>query len=380
MRIGVLGGGQLSRMLAEAGFPANLRFTFLDPAPDACAGARGRLLVGSWDDDAALSELAGCDRVTFDFENVPGGVLEELARRATVRPAPVALAVSQDRLVEKTLFQSLGLPVPPFVKVDTRADLAAGIEHTGLPAVLKTRRMGYDGKGQAVLHQAEDLEDAWRRLGEHALIVESWVDFQFECAISAVRDASGNVRCYPLTRTWHRGGILRAASAPLTDHDLQKKAESMVLALLDHLDYVGVLTLELFVNGDELMANEFAPRVHNSAHWTIEGAATSQFENHLRAVCDWPLGDTAAAGVSMMINFIGEMPERHPFLEIPGLAWHDYDKASRPGRKVGHCTLTAPDREMMASRLPALQALLEPEFAKVLPTMLATCHPGRSKA
>lgn len=371
MRIGVLGGGQLSRMLAEAGFPANLRFTFLDPAPDACAGARGRLLVGDWDDHAALSELAGCDRVTFDFENVPGMVLDDLARRVAVRPSPAALAVSQDRLEEKILFRSLDMPVPEFAPVDTRAELAAAVDRIGLPAVLKTRRMGYDGKGQAVLRHAEDLEDAWQRLGEHALIVEAWVDFRFECAITAVRDAGGEIRFYPLSRTWHRGGILRAALAPLPGlEELQRNAEAMARRLLEHLDYVGALTLELFVTGDGLLVNEFAPRVHNSAHWTIEGAVTSQFENHLRAVCDWPLGDTSPAGVSLMINFIGEMPAREAFLNIPGLAWHDYDKAAREGRKVGHCTLSAPDRETLAERLPTLRGLVDPELAEKLPEMI----------
>lgn len=371
MRVGILGGGQLSRMLAEAGFPANLRFTFLDPAPDACAGTRGRLLTGPWDDDAALAELAGCDRLTFDFENVPGAVLDDLAQRVTVRPAPAALTVSQDRLHEKQRFQALGMPVPAFAVVNSRADLAAAVERIGLPAVLKTRRLGYDGKGQAVLRHSEDFEQAWQRLGDYDLILEAWIDFRFECAISAVRDARGEIRYYPLTRTWHRDGILRAAAAPMVGADgLQAEAEGMIRRLLEALDYVGLMTLELFATSDGLMANEFAPRVHNSAHWTIEGAVTSQFENHLRAICDWPLGDTAAVGASLMINFIGEMPAREAFLRIPGLAWHDYDKAARPGRKVGHCTLTAPDRKTLAARLPAVQTLLDPALAEKLPEMI----------
>jgi 5-(carboxyamino)imidazole ribonucleotide synthase len=267
--------------------------------------------------------------------------------------------VAQDRLIEKQRFGALGIDTVEFEAVDSRTDLIAAVERLGMPAVLKTRRMGYDGKGQHVLRDGEDLELAWQRLGERPLILEQWVDFDYECAITAVRSATGELRCWPVSRTWHRYGILAlAVSAPVPE-SLQGAAEALVRALAEDLDYVGSLTLELFVVGDKLLANEFAPRVHNSAHWTIEGAVCSQFENHLRAVCDWPLGETRRVGVSAMINFIGAMPPRNDWLARPGAHLHDYRKTDRPGRKVGHVTIWAPDAEALRVRLGALEAGIE---------------------
>lgn len=370
MRIGVLGGGQLARMLAEAGIPAGLDFSFLDPKPDACAGSLGELITADWNDPGALDRLAVCDRVTCDFENVPAASLEHLAQSVPVRPEASALAVAQDRLSEKRIFEELDIPVPAFAPVSSRTELAAAVDLTGFPAILKTRRLGYDGKGQALLRDAEDMEPAWRELGDHALILESRVDFQMECAITAVRSAAGEVRCYPLSRTLHRDGILKLALAPVPGGEaLQADAERLVTRLLERLDYVGVLSLELFLTEDGWLANEFAPRVHNSAHWTIEGTICSQFENHLRAVCDWPLGETAARGAALMVNWIGELPDPGPMLAVPGLAWHDYRKTPRPGRKVGHATVIAADHAQLERRLERLGPLLDEHLAALLPVI-----------
>ncbi|NBB92709.1 MAG: 5-(carboxyamino)imidazole ribonucleotide synthase [Gammaproteobacteria bacterium] len=343
MKIGILGGGQLARMMAQAGLPLGGEFIFLDPKADACAGQLGRLVTADWEDESALAKLSECDRVTCDFENVPATVLERLADSGhPVRPAANAFAAAQDRLTEKRLFESLGIEVAPFAAVSGRTDLLEALDRIGYPAVLKTRRMGYDGKGQYLLRAQEDLESAWSALGDHELILEGWVDFDFECAITVVRNALGEMRCYPLSRTVHADGMLRLAAAPANvDVGLGERAQACGRMLAEHLDYVGCLTLELFVAGERILGNEFAPRVHNSAHWTIEGAVCSQFENHIRAVCDLPLGSTALRAPALMFNWIGEMPSKTGLLPVPDLHWHDYGKQPRPGRKVGHATLLA---------------------------------------
>jgi 5-(carboxyamino)imidazole ribonucleotide synthase len=367
MKVGILGGGQLARMLAGAGIPMGLEFTIVDPKPDACAGALGQLVTAAWEDSAAIEALAECERVTCDFENVPATVLDALATRTTVHPSAAALAAGQDRLAEKRMFESLEIPVPPFAPVSSRPELLEALERIGYPAVLKTRRMGYDGKGQAVLRTEEDLEPAWQALGDHGLILEGFVPFDFECAITVVRSASGDLHCYPLSRTVHHDGILRLAMAPAPGADeLQVRAERLGRVLAEHLDYVGCLTLELFAVGGRLLANEFAPRVHNSAHWTIEGAQVSQFENHLRAVCGWPLGDTTARGRSLMINWIGQMPVREKLLACRGLHWHDYGKEARPGRKVGHATLTEADGQSLDTLMVELASSLDAQTASLL--------------
>ncbi|NEZ04212.1 5-(carboxyamino)imidazole ribonucleotide synthase [Wenzhouxiangella sp. XN201] len=343
MKVGILGGGQLARMMAQSGLPLGAEFVFLDPKADACAGQLGQLIAADWADEAALQKLAGCDRITCDFENVPAAVLERLAESGhPVRPAANAFAAAQDRLTEKRLFESLEIEVAPFAAVSGRTDLLEALDRIGYPALLKTRRMGYDGKGQYLLRSQEDLEPAWSELGDHELILEGWVDFDFECAITVVRNAAGEMRCYPLSRTVHSDGMLRLAAAPAhVDAGLRERAEACGRLLAEHLDYVGCLTLELFVAGDRILGNEYAPRVHNSAHWTIEGAICSQFENHLRAVCDLPLGSTALRAPALMFNWIGAMPSVEKMLAVPDLHWHDYGKQARPGRKVGHATLLA---------------------------------------
>jgi len=356
--VGILGGGQLARMLALAAAPLGIRTVALDPVADACAGQVTELVVAGWDDEAALAALAGrVDAVTFDFENVPAATADRLAGQVAVHPNPGALAVAQDRMAEKTLFRESGLATPEFAAVDTLDDLRTAVDRIGLPAILKTRRLGYDGKGQFRLKTAADIEAAWAALGEaaerHGLILEAFVPFDRELSVVAVRGRDGDFRTWPLTRNWHVDGVLSLslAPAPGTSDELEQAAVAHARAIAERLDYVGVFALELFVRGGDLLGNEMAPRVHNSGHWTIEGAHTSQFENHIRAVLGLPLGDTGVRGCSAMLNWIGEMPDPAPVLSVADGHWHDYGKEARPGRKVGHATICAPDAGTLRARL-----------------------------
>ena len=362
--LGILGGGQLARMLALAAAPLGVKTLVVDGSADACAGQVAPLVVCNWDDREALADFAGkVDAVTFDFENVPAETAHWLAERVSVFPNPRALATAQDRLAEKTLFRECGLPTPEFVPVDTREDLDRALELTGAPAILKTRRLGYDGKGQFRLRERGDADAAWAALGpqaaQHGLILEAFVPFERELSVLAVRGRDGEFRTWPLTRNWHTDGVLSLSLAPAPDiAELQPRAQALARTLAERLDYVGVFALELFVKDGELLGNEMAPRVHNSGHWTIEGAHTSQFENHVRAVLGMPLGDTGARSVSVMFNWIGTLPAKEPILRAVDGHWHDYGKSSRPGRKVGHATVCAPDAAAMAIRLQeAAQAL-----------------------
>lgn len=354
--VGILGAGQLARMMAQAGQPLGLEFVFLDPAKDACAAKYGSHICAGWDDEAALKELGQrSDVVTFDFENVPESSASLIESLCPVYPPPRALYKSQDRLREKTMMQELDIPVAPFYPVSSRPDLVAAVEEIGLPCVLKTRRFGYDGKGQAVLRFQEDMERAWQELGDSELICEGFVPFEAECSIIAARGRDGQTAFWPLTRNLHRAGILALSMAPAFDMQLQQRAESMGKRLLDHLDYTGVLALELFLKGGELLANEFAPRVHNSGHWSIDGAHTSQFENHLRAICGMPLGDTGISSPSVMFNLLGKMPANAGqqianHNDAPCVHWHDYQKTPREGRKIGHVTVTAANESELAAR------------------------------
>lgn len=366
--VGILGGGQLARMLALAAVPLGVRVLVLDQSSDACAGEVALLLEADYTDEVALTEFASLvDVVTFDFENVPAESAQWLAERVPVFPNPNALAIAQDRLSEKTLFNELGIATPAFAAVDTRADLDAAVASVGLPAVLKTRRLGYDGKGQARLRTAADVDTAWAELGAGrvSLILEAFVPFQRELSVIAVRSRTGEIRTWPLTRNWHENGILSLSVAPVAvDEEIVGQAESAARRIAERLDYVGVFALELFEHDGQLLGNEMAPRVHNSGHWTIEGADTSQFENHLRAVLGWPLGDTRLREPSAMLNFIGAMPDRAAALQVPGLHWHDYGKSERVGRKVGHATICAADGPTLHARLAdAASRLDHPRWA-----------------
>jgi 5-(carboxyamino)imidazole ribonucleotide synthase len=362
--LGILGGGQLARMLALAAAPLGAKSLVVDSAPDACAAQVAPLLAADWTDYAALEGFARqVDVVTFDFENVPAETAHWLAERVAVFPAPRALAVAQDRLAEKTLFRECGLDTPAFMAVDTRADLDRALATIGAPAILKTRRLGYDGKGQFRLRSLADADAAWVALGAqaaaHGLILEAFVPFDRELSVVAVRGRDGDFRTWPLTQNWHTDGVLSLSLAPAPDvGELQARATALARTLAERLDYVGVFALELFVKDGQLLGNEMAPRVHNSGHWTIEGAVTSQFENHVRAVLGMPLGDTSARGLSAMFNWIGELPDAAPVLQAIDAHWHDYGKQPRPGRKVGHATVCAPDAARMAERLGGIARAL----------------------
>ena len=362
--LGILGGGQLARMLALAGAPLGVKALVVDSAPDACAAQVAPLLAADWTDYAALEGFARqVDVVTFDFENVPAETAHWLAERVAVFPAPRALAVAQDRLAEKTLFRECGLDTPAFMAVDTRADLDRALATIGAPAILKTRRLGYDGKGQFRIREPADADAAWAALGAqavaHGLILEAFVPFDRELSVVAVRSRDGDFRTWPLTQNWHTDGVLSLSLAPAPEvGELQARATALARTLAERLEYVGVFALELFVKGGELLGNEMAPRVHNSGHWTIEGAVTSQFENHVRAVLGMPLGDTSARGLSAMFNWIGELPDAAPLLAAVDAHWHDYGKQPRPGRKVGHATVCAPDAMRLAERLGGIAQAL----------------------
>jgi 5-(carboxyamino)imidazole ribonucleotide synthase len=368
-------------MMVLAGTPLGVRFRIVDPAADACAGQIAPLLPVDWNALDDLEPFArAIDAATFDFENVPAATAAWLTAHARVAPNALSLATAQDRVLEKTLFRECGLPTAEFADIATRADLDAALARIGAPAILKTRREGYDGKGQFRIKSPADAGAAWDALGAQAtargLILEGFVDFDFEASVVAVRAADGEFRAWPVTRNWHVDGILSASLAPaVREGVIQQAAFAHARAIAEKLGYVGVFALELFVVGDavhgqELRGNEMAPRVHNSGHWTIEGAVTSQFENHVRAVLGMPLGDTSARFPSCMLNWIGELPDRDRMLAIPGTHWHDYGKSPRAGRKVGHATICAPDAATLAGRLEQVGRALGRE-AQVAPVLEA---------
>ncbi len=371
--ISILGGGQLGRMLALAGYPLGLRFRFLDPSPDAPAGEVGELVVGDYESPAAREALAdGATAITYEFENVPVAAARALERHAPVYPPPAALEAAQDRLAEKTLFRDLGIPTPPFAPINSEDELHAalmgegGRGGLGFPAVLKTRRFGYDGKGQALIREPADLGPAWRVLGSGSvpLILEGFVPFEREVSVLAARSAAGEHAVYPIVQNRHARGILRESVAPApgpTTPRMQALAEEYAHRLLDALGYVGLLAVEFFEVDGALLANEMAPRVHNSGHWTTEGAETSQFENHLRAILGLPLGSTAPVGASVMLNLIGQTPAPADILAISGAHLHLYGKAPKPGRKLGHITARAPDEPTAAAIAASVRNLIGPD-------------------
>ena len=351
VRVGILGGGQLARMMALAGIPLGFEFIFLDPSPEACAASAGSLRLAEFSDtEAALALAAEVDLATFDFENVPAGSARVMAGRLPFHPDVVALENCQDRVTEKNVLAALSIPVPEFRVVDSRPDLLSAVADIGFPSVLKTRRLGYDGKGQAILRQSEDLEVAWQRLGGSGLILEKFVRFEAECSLVAVRSTSGQNRFWPLTQNVHENGILKLSLPGVFGAELQESAERIAGRLLEHWNYTGVMTVEFFIENGDLLVNEIAPRVHNSGHWTIDAAVTSQFENHLRAISGLPLGDTSMTQSALMFNWIGSLPDKADFLCHSGLHWHEYGKAPRPGRKIGHATVTARDRSELLRR------------------------------
>lgn len=338
--MGVVGAGQLGRMLALAGYPLGIRCLFLDLSADTPGGQVAPILVADLEDAPSLTRLAERNEVvTFDWENISGSALAPIESLTKVRPPRAALEISQDRMAEKALFTKLKIPVVAHAAVDSKSDLTAAALKLGLPGILKTRRLGYDGKGQWLLKSAADLERAYASSRGSGLIYERFQRFSHEVSIIGARAASGKCVFYPLSANTHGGGILHYGVAPYVNLRLQRAAEGYLQRVMKSLNYIGVLTIEFFVVKGRLIANEMAPRVHNSGHWTIEGCVTSQFENHMRAICDLPLGSTRPLGHTAMVNFLGEMPDRDALLRIEGLAFHDYGKAARAGRKLGHCNI-----------------------------------------
>jgi 5-(carboxyamino)imidazole ribonucleotide synthase len=381
VNVGILGGGQLGYMLALAGYPLGLQFRFLDPSPEAPVGRIALRVNADFTNAEALERFAnGLDLVTYEFENVPVASVKTLAQRLPVYPPPQALAVAQDRLSEKTLFRKLGIATPDFLGVKNADALDHAVQNLGLPAVLKTCRLGYDGKGQWLLREPADMLRAKSEMPSHMnaggaaaasaahsggnapFVLERFVSFSRELSILSVRSRAGEITFYPLVENHHREGILRLslAPAPHLSPKTRAAAEDAARCVLEALDYVGVLAIELFecANG-ELLANEMAPRVHNSGHWTIEGAVTSQFENHLRAVCGYPLGSAAGHGHSAMLNLIGDVPDPADILAIPDAHLHLYGKSPRPGRKLGHVTLQSASEKHLAQQLGALPAFFQ---------------------
>ena len=362
LRIGVLGGGQLGRMMALAGTPLDLGFSFYESTPDCPAAALGPVFGDRDNSTASLDAfIDSADVFTYEFENIPAAWVERIAARKPVYPSVKSLATSQNRLNEKALFARLGIPSAPHAAIYQRSDLEAAIVQLGLPLVIKTVTMGYDGKGQFVLRDAAEADRAWAALGaQQPLMAEAFVPFQRELSIIAVRDQAGGVRCYPLTQNVHHHGILShsLAPAPAITASTQTSAERYITAIVNDLEHVGVMTLEMFETPSGLVANETAPRVHNSGHWTIEGAPCSQFENHVRAVAGLPVGETRCPRPAAMLNIIGQHPDKAAVLAQPEAHLHFYGKAEREGRKIGHITITADDTATLTARIKALAAVL----------------------
>jgi 5-(carboxyamino)imidazole ribonucleotide synthase len=350
MKLGVLGGGQLARMLALAAYPLGIDILCYESVPDTCANQVAKVTQGDYGDEAALKVFAqSVTCVTLETENLPLATAQAVAKYGKLLPNVTTLQFTQDRLLEKELLQSLDIPTAKFYQVNSHQDLQAAVAKFNLPGILKTRRSGYDGKGQVMLRKTEDIDQALTELQGQDLIYESFVPFDYEVSLICVRSQQGDILFYPLTRNEHREGILRVSQAPFADQNLQQQAEQYAVRLLERFSYVGIMAIEFFVLGGQLIANEIAPRVHNSGHWTIEGAVTSQFENHVRALAG--LGSTQARGYSAMVNFIGTQPDEEKVMAIAGAHYHTYGKSARPGRKLGHVTLNAASEALLLENL-----------------------------
>lgn len=358
MKIGILGNGQLARMLALAGKPLGLDFIFYSANPDGCADVLGDTCRGELHDLETLrSFITQVDIITFENENIPQATMDAIPADKIFPPSQSVL-IAQDRLLEKQFINKLAIKLPRYWIIESESDLQQALQDNNKPLVLKTRRDGYDGKGQARIHTENDIQAAWSRLKGQQLIAESLVDFNREVSVVATRSHSGEINFYPITENVHQDGILRTSTVLLND-PVQEIAEDYARRLMEALDYVGTLSFEFFDCGGELFANEFAPRVHNSGHWSIDGATCSQFENHLRAICKLPLGYTQAQIPSIMVNIIGQFPQMDTLLGLPNTHLHDYQKQSRPGRKVGHLTICDHHQENQQSTLAAISLLID---------------------
>ena len=356
-----MGAGQLGQMLAQAGPRLGCTLRFLSPDADAPAGRIAELIVSNYENAEALAHFAeGLDVATYEFESIPSNSVKTVAAIVAVHPSATALETAQDRAVEKQCFERLGIPIAPFAVAESMRDIRAALERVGTPAVLKSRRLGYDGKGTAFINRPDDVASAFVKLGGAPSIVESFVKFKRELSIIAVRSTTSETAFYPLVENHHSDGILRFSLAPASaiSEEVQKLAEDYATRIMSELDYAGVLALELFETENGLVANEMAPRVHNSGHWTIEGADTSQFENHLRAICGMPLGSTEMSGAAGMVNLIGIEPNVDKLRGVEGVHVHMYGKKPAPKRKLGHITVTADDLDGVRTRVGQLRGLI----------------------
>ncbi len=355
--VAILGGGQLARMLAIAGHHLGVRCRVLDTEAECPASPVAEAIHAPWDDLRAVGRLAaGATVATFEREHLPLPTVRELARIVPLRPGPEALRCIQHRGDQRRFLTSLGLEQPAVAFPTDENGFKKALSDLGLPVVVKSARDGYDGRGQRVVRSAADAQRAWTELSAFDVVVEKFVTFDEEVALVAVRGSNGAFSAWPLIRTHQVDGVLAMASPMPDAGSLQAQAEAITRCIAEALDYVGVLCVEFFRVGERLLINEVAPRVHNSGHWTIEGAECSQFENHLRAILGWPLGSTALRGVSAVVNLIGAIPDRTQALGISGVHWHDYGKRPRPGRKVGHLTITAPSADELDERLERLRS------------------------
>lgn len=362
--VGIFGGGQLGRMLAQAALPLGLYCSFYEAGTDCPSAALGQV-IDSTRANALPDFIASADVFSLEFENTPLADADALTAHKALYPPRQALAIAQNRLSEKALFDELSIPVAAYSAIHTLADLQQAAERQGLPLVVKTATGGYDGKGQFVIREAVQIEQAWAELGQAApLVAESFVQFEREVSIIAVRGQDGTVKTWPLAENHHHQGILSHSIVPAPhSQDLQPIATDYISRLLNHLNYVGVLTLELFVTKQGLLANEMAPRVHNSGHWSIEGAVCSQFENHMRAVAGLPLGSTELVKPSVMVNIIGQYPNSADILALDGAHLHLYGKTERAGRKLGHITLMPVDSSQLTHLCQQLAGLLPEPLA-----------------
>lgn len=348
MRIGILGGGQLAQMLALAGRPLGIEVICIENNPQAPAHGVCELLVGELSDQTLVTQLIKNTAViTLETENTPQDSAQLVEDHNKLAPNLQALLTTQDRLLEKQCFQALDIPCAPFLEVNHYADLEEALTHIPFPAILKTRRFGYDGKGQWVLRTEEDLKALRENFPDVPCLLEGFIDFSGEVSQVCVRNRQGHVEFYPLIHNKHHQAILHVSHSPFIDNNLSKLAQEYATKLLNHFQYIGVLTIEFFMLKDKLVANEMAPRVHNSGHLTIEGNVTSQFENHLRAICNLPLGCTDSVGHSAMVNCIGEEPELAKVLAHPFVHYHHYAKEPRSKRKLAHITINHPEQTVV---------------------------------
>ena len=361
MKVGVLGAGQLGRMLAIAAYPLGHQVAFTANSKDEPAALLGKTFISGNKQDAITQLTNTSEVITYESENIDVAIVKEISKKTPVYPGEKSLFITQHRGREKAIFDQLGIPCAPYQIVNSLAELRTAVEKIGLPAILKTATEGYDGKGQFVIRSNDQIEKSWQNMDGVEAILEGFINFKRELSLIAVRGIDDSHKYYPLVENTHHNGILRLTIAPAESISakVQKQAEHYMQTLLDEMDHVGILTIELFETTTGLVVNEMAPRVHNSGHWSIEGARTSQFENHVRAITGSPLGETTCLQqYCAMINIIGKHGPIDKALELSNTHLHLYGKKERKGRKLGHITITANTLNELKTTLSALEAFM----------------------